>query len=368
MPLPALITAVASTPFAAVRIGGLTFAAPWWLLLLLALPVVLLLRLLLARWRRNASKRLVGRAAANRASGVARGLKLGLLLGALALIAVATARPQWGSRPVLLPREGTDVVIALDTSASMLATDVEPNRFEHAKLVISRLLDQLQGDRVGLVVFAGSATVRFPLTTDVGAARELIQGTAIREGNLRPGTGIGDALRTAATAFGEDAARSKLVVLISDGEDLAGDAQTQEGLRNLRDQGATLYTIGLGTEAGSQLAVPDPRTGQVRPRVDPTTNQPAVSRANEALLRQLASAGDGRFYNGNGDSGATTLAREIASLERTRFQSQEGSEPIERSMPFVVVAIILLALELVIPERRRRRAVPAERPATRRAA
>jgi Ca-activated chloride channel family protein len=194
--------------------------------------------------------------------------------------------------------------------------------------------------------------LRFPLTTDIEAARELVRSTAIREGNLRPGTGIGDALKVAGTAFGEGSARSKVIVLLSDGEDLAGEAV--EAVRIPRDRGALVYTVGIGTEEGSTLPVPEPRTGRTQPRLDPQTGQPAVSRANESLLRAIAAAGRGKFYNGNSPDAIAPLAQEIAALERTRFASQEGSQPIERYQWFVAAAIVLLVAEMLIPERKRR--------------
>lgn len=352
----------------ALSIAGVTFAQPWLLLLLLAVPVVAALLLWLSAWRRRTARRLVGRQSPARASGFARALKAGLLMGGLALLVLAAARPQIGSRSVLLPREGADVMIALDVSASMVATDVEPNRFEHAKLLVNQLLDGLQGDRVGLVVFAGNAIVRFPLTTDIEAARALVGSTAIREGNLRPGTGLGDALNVAAASFRDDeeSARSKAIVLISDGEDLAEGAV--EAVRSVRDRDIRLYTVGLGTEQGSALTTTDQRTGRVQPRIDPTTGQQAVSRANETLLRAVASAGRGTFYNGNGAGAIPQITQEIVALERTRFESQEGSIPIERFQWFLAAGLALLLLETVIPERRRRRAPAGQASERRRAA
>jgi Ca-activated chloride channel family protein len=245
---------------------------------------------------------------------------------------------------------------------------VEPNRFGHAKQLVGQLMDGLQGDRVGLVTFAGNAVLRFPLTTDIEAARDLTRGTAIREGNLRPGTGIGEALKVAAQSFREDSANSRIVVLISDGEDLGEGAV--EAVRALRDADVRLYTIGLGTEAGSTLPAPDPRNpAVVRPRIDPTTGQPAVSRANEQLLRAVAGAGRGNFYNGNSDDAIVRLTQDISTLQRTKFESQEGEIPVERYQWFLLGGVALLLLELVIPERRwRRRAAGASRSERRRAA
>jgi Ca-activated chloride channel homolog len=334
-------------------IAGVTFARPWLLLLLLVVPVVAGLLLWLAAWRRASVRRLVGHDGPARASGVARLVKAALLLTGLSLLVLAAARPQIGSRSVLLPREGADVMVVLDTSASMLATDIEPNRFEHAKVLINQLFDGLQGDRVGLVVFAGNAIVRFPLTTDIEAARALVGTTAIREGNLRPGTGLAEALNVAAGSFREDeSARSKVIVLISDGEDL-GDGAV-DAVRAVRDRDIRLYTVGLGTGEGSPLTTTDQRTGQVRPRIDPQSGQQAVSRANETLLRAIATAGRGRFVNGNGADGMPQISQEIVALERTRFESQEGSIPVERFPWFLAAGLGLILIETLITERRRR--------------
>lgn len=349
-------------------LAAITFARPWLLTLLVAVPLVAGLLLWLAAWRRGATRRLVGRSSVVRASQAARVVKGVLLLGGLAALVVAAARPQIGSRAVLLPREGTDVMIALDVSASMLATDIAPNRFTAAKSLISQVLDGLQGDRVGLTAFAGNAVLRFPLTTDIDAARELVNSTAIREGNLRPGTGIGDALRVSGGGFGTDGSRGKVIILISDGEDLVGGAV--EGVRVPLDRDIRLYTVGLGTEEGSTLIVPDTRGGQSRPRLDPQTGQPAVSRANEALLRQIAQAGRGRFINGNNGDAAAQIRQEIATLQRSKFATQEGTQPIERYQWFLAAGIALLVLEMLIPERRRgaRAVVPVRDAGRRRAA
>jgi Ca-activated chloride channel family protein len=326
------------------------FGAPVLLLLLLGLPPVLAALLWLARWRRRVVQRLVS-GAGSPISGRRRLLKAGLVLSALALLAVAAARPQRGSRRVLLPREGSDVMVALDVSASMLATDVAPNRLERAKQVLGALLDQVQGDRVGLVVFAGSAALRFPLTTDLSVARELIRGATVREGGLAPGTGLGEALRLAVSSFPRDGqARSRVVVLVTDGEDLAGSPL--EAATLARERGIAVYTVGIGTAAGGPIVQPGPG-GRPAPRLDPQTGEPATSRRDEGLLRSLAAAAHGRYLDGNEDDAPTLLAGEIGRLARTRFESQEGAIPIERFQWFAAAALLLLALDLLLPERRR---------------
>lgn len=328
------------------------FGAPALLVLLLGLLPALAALLWLARWRRRAVQRLV-HGAGSPLSGRRRLLKGALALSALALLAVAAARPQRGSRRVLLPREGSDVMVTLDVSASMLATDVAPNRLERAKLVLSQLLDQVQGDRVGLVEFAGSAALRFPLTTDLSVARELIRSATVREGGLAPGTGLGEALRLAVSSFpSEGPARSRVVVLVTDGEDLAGSPL--EAATLARERGIAVYTVGIGTAAGGPIVQPAPG-GRPAPRLDPQTGEPPISRRDEGLLRSLAAAARGRYIDGNEEDAPALLAEEIGRLARTRFESQEGTIPIERFQWFAAAALALLALDLLLPERRRGR-------------
>jgi Ca-activated chloride channel family protein len=331
----------------------MNFGLPWLLTLLVALVPVALVLALLWRWRQMAARRLVRGGFGVPPGRAQRLVKAVLLLAALALLVVGAARPQRGSTRVLLPREGTDVMIALDVSASMLATDIEPNRFERSKAILTALVGRLQGDRVGLTVFAGTAALRFPLTVDTAAARELIRSAAIREGNLQAGTGVGDGIRVAAASFPpEDQTRSKVILLVSDGEDLAG--APLEAVKAARDRGIIIYTMGIGTDVGGSIVVPRPN-GSPERRIDPSTGQPAVSRRDESVLRQIAAQGRGRYFDGNGDDPAAAVADEIGRLARTRFESQEGTLPIERFQWFVAAALVLLLAEFLLPDSRRRR-------------
>jgi Ca-activated chloride channel homolog len=332
----------------------MNFGLPWMFVLLLALAPIIAALVLLARWRQAAARRLVRSASASvTATGrIRRAAKAVLLLAALSLIVVGAARPQWGSKRVLLPREGTDVMVVLDVSASMLANDVQPNRFERTKTILTELIGRLQGDRVGLTVFAGNAALRFPLTVDMAAARELVRSAAIREGSLQAGTGVGDGIRVAAASFPpEEQTRSKVILLVTDGEDLAGSPL--DAVRAARDRGIVIHTMGIGTADGGNIVVPRPG-GTPDRRIDPTTGQPAVSRLDEGILRQIASSGKGRYFDGNGGDPAAAVADEIGRLARTKFESQEGTLPIERFQWFVVAGLLLLLAEFLLPDSRGR--------------
>jgi Ca-activated chloride channel family protein len=330
------------------------FGTPWLLLLLLAFAPLAAGLATQARWRRTAAQQLVGRVAEESARQHAiRAVRVALVLTALTLLVFAAARPQRGSRELPLPREGSEVMVVLDASLSMLAADVVPSRFERAKAVVSDALDLMHGDRVGLVVYAGNAKVRFPFTTDLAAAQALVRSTAIKEGGLAPSTAIGEAIRVAVDAFPpDDQTQSKVLLLVSDGEDLAGSPL--DAVRLARARGVVIYTVGVGTETATPIFLPRP-DGRPQPLIDPTTGAQALTRRETGLLRELARAGNGRSFEGNDDEAASAVAREIGRLTLTRFESQAGALPIERFQAIAAVALLLTVVSILLPQQGWRR-------------
>jgi Ca-activated chloride channel family protein len=332
------------------------FGTPLLLLLLLTFVPVLVALVTLARWRRSAAHRLIGHAARRQPWLWWPAARMGLILTALALLGVAAARPQVGARREPAPNVSAEVVIALDASLSMLAEDVGPNRFERGKVVATALLDRLYGDRVGVVAFAGSAKVRFPLTMDITAAKQLIPTIAIKEGGLEPSTGIADGIREAVNLFPNDGPpRGRAVVLISDGEDLAG--APLDGALAAQARGVVLHTIGVGGDAYAPIFLPG-MGGRRQPLIDPTTGQQAQTRREVELLRDLAWAGGGRYVDGNNDEAPSILSGSLNLLQRGVVSSEEQTVPIEWFQPVAAVALLLLILSFVLPEDDRRRGAP----------
>ncbi|HEY7295171.1 MAG TPA: VWA domain-containing protein [Dehalococcoidia bacterium] len=280
-------------------------------------------------------------------------VKAALIVVALAALALAAARPQIGTHRTLFQRQGTDVLIALDVSLSMSATDAQPSRLERAKTGIAALIDHLQGDRVGIVTFAGNANLRSPLTTDLEAAKDVVQGISFKDGGLQAGTNIGTALRQASEGFSDDRTRSKTVVLFSDGEDLGDDAT--QAAQFVQSEGIALDTVGVGQTTPVPVLAPNPRTGQLEPRKDPSSGGNLLTTADPAALQQLAAQNHGHFYNGNTDDFAVQIADEISRLQKTQFASGEGDVPIERFQIPAAIGLALLLLEMLIPAGRGRR-------------
>ncbi len=259
-----------------------------------------------------------------------------LRVAALSLLFVALARPQWGSETTEVDQEGLQVIVALDVSQSMLADDLNPNRLERAKLEIADLMKRLEGDEIGLVLFSGASFVQVPLTTDYSTALSYLD-SAGPESISRPGTVIGDAIRTATEAFDDKLASQKVLILMTDGEDVETDPLA--AARDAAEAGVLIYTIGFGTPEGSPVPETNPFGQVVGTKTDAQGN-PVISRMNETTLQEIAAAGDGRYYRAQADGGELdSLLREIDTLQRAQLQSRVTVRYIERFQIFLGLAL-----------------------------
>ena len=328
----------------------MSFASPGYLALLALAPLLAAAYLALARWRRRAAQRFApGRDALDlspAASPRRRALKAALVVLAVAVVAVALARPRIGQQETVIYRTGADVVIVLDVSRSMLADDVTPTRLALAQQETLALLDQLRGHRVGLVIFARSALLRSPLTTDKAPVRALVQSAQQDSALLLPGSNVGAAIRAAAVALEAGEGESEAIVLVTDGEDHEGDALA--AARELAREDILLFTVGVGTESGAPVPVIDPETGL--PIAGEGASTSIVTSLTEGLLRRMAAATPQGVYLPGEE--LAELAEVLDRLERTPFASERQRQPIERFQGVVLAALALLALEVLLPERR----------------
>ncbi|MCC6642341.1 MAG: VWA domain-containing protein [Deltaproteobacteria bacterium] len=337
----------------------MTFSAPIWLGVAAALVVFGIAGVRAAEARRGRDlDRFVAeplRAALTATSSPRRRLvKAGLVVAALALGCVALARPTLGWAWQETHQRGTNVLFAVDVSRSMLADDVKPDRLTRAKLAVIDLLQKLPGDRVGLVAFAGSAFLQSPLTIDHAAFREAL---AALDADVIPrgGTDVGAALREAEEAFRTAGNDPKLVVLLSDGEDLEGRAKAAAD--EAAKRGMTVFTVGVGTPAGARISLA--RAGG-RGVVRDERGEPVVSKLDEAGLRSVAEA-TGGFYVALGARGEgidELYARALSGAPRRELVARSLRTPIERFQWPIALALALVAGEAVLGERRRR-VVPA---------
>lgn len=266
------------------------------------------------------------------------------------LLVLALANPRVQSSQNQAVKKGIDVMLALDVSKSMLAQDLKPNRLERAKQLLSKLAEQLDGNRVGLVIFAGHAYVQMPLTTDVPAAKMYIN-TVSTESVPTQGTVIGEALDMCNQSFDQKEKKYKAIVLVSDGED--HDAAAESQAQKLSEQGVMILTVGIGSPGGAPVF--DPETNSIKR--DKEGNE-VISVLNEAALKAIAAKGNGRYYYyAQTDETVDGLVKEINGVEQRAISDNSGAS-YQSFYPYLLaLALLLLVLEWLLSDRHRRQVV-----------
>ena len=259
---------------------------------------------------------------------------------------IGLARPQIGAKLSERQTKGAEIMICLDVSNSMLAQDYTPSRLDRAKLAISSLVDKLHDDRIGLIIFAGSSFVQLPVTTDYVSAKMFL--SSIDAGSVPvQGTAIGDAIRTAMKSFSAQSEKSRVIILISDGENHEDDAVA--AAKEAFQAGIRIYTVGVGSAAGQ----PIPVDGELLRDKDGNI---VVSHLDEKTLRQVAEAGGGAYIQaGNEEFGLNPIINDIRAMEGELFSSVVFEEYDEQYMYFFAIALILLVIEMLVGERKNTR-------------
>lgn len=332
----------------------MSFGSPEWFWALLVIPILVLLFLRAetrgsAKLREFVSPKLLPQLSAtvNRSRRI---LRFTCLMLGLALAIVSLARPQWGYIYQDVKRKGLDLLFAVDTSRSMLSNDVQPNRLERVKLAAQDLVNQLEGDRVGLIAFAGRAFLQAPLTIDYEAEIESINDLdtkIIPEG----GTNISEAINLALQTFGKSATGNRALIIFTDGEELSGDAI--KAAKAAADNGMKIFTIGIGTTQGSLIPVPsdDGGTGFVKD----SAGQVVKSKLDEKRLREIAEAAGGFYLHL--ENGPQTMAQlysqGLAKMKAAEIDARLSRTPIERYEWPLGAAMLALTVSVLINERKR---------------
>ncbi len=315
---------------------GISFLYPWVLLALALVPVAFVAWI----W---GTKRAVRRArAVSRTADRRPAYAFAVLLSLAAFAAIfAAAQPRWGTKHSSVPRHGAELMVVMDISRSMDATDTRPSRLQAAKTATSDTIARLEGDRVGLVVFAGSARLRFPLTSDLTAATQVIQSLQAGAVFVEGGTNASVGLDTALSAFDFTKPAGRAVLFISDGDDLGSDPSASA--TRLRAAGVDLLVVGAGTSAGSTIPVTNPATGTASDKAG-ANGEPIVTKLNEPFLRALAGAGGGRYLGSDLALVPGIIDGRLRSLQSTVIDERSTTIPIERYQWFAAAALALLVL------------------------
>lgn len=321
------------------------FASPEYLYLLILLPLLLAVYIY-SNYRRNRNLRLYGdvqllKSLMPDVSVYRPSIKFWLSFAALALIVVALARPQFGSKKETITRQGIEAVIALDISNSMLAEDIAPNRLEKAKKIISRLIDKFENDKVGLIVFAGDAFVQLPITNDFISAKMFLE-TISPALISRQGTDIGGAISLAMKSFTNTEGVGKAIILITDGENHEGGAE--EAAKLAADKGMNVYVLGIGSLEGA----PIPADGSNDYRRDKEGNV-VVTKLNEQMAQTVAQAGNGAYIRvDNTNNAQKILESEVNKLAKADVTTEVYTEFNEQFEFIAWIAFILLVIEALI--------------------
>jgi Ca-activated chloride channel family protein len=269
---------------------------------------------------------------------------------ALALVIVALARPRWGSQVEVVERQGVEIMIALDVSQSMLAEDLKPNRLARAKLEISELMDRLEGNEVGLAVFAGAAYIQFPLTSDFATARFFLE--SAHPGMIsRPSTNLGEAIRVAMTGFNEERASQKVIILLTDGEATEVTEDAMQMAQEAAEAGVVIYAIGFGSPDGSPIPEYDD-LGNLTGYKQDRQGETVLTHLDETGLQQLALATNGQYFRAAADGREVGfLADGIGQLQTGELESRFETRGIERFQWFLGLAILALIIIELIPDR-----------------
>jgi Ca-activated chloride channel family protein len=275
-------------------------------------------------------------------------IKFVLMMFGFAFLILGLANLQVGSKLMEGERKGIDMMICLDVSNSMLAEDIKPNRLERSKQAISKLIDKLGGDRIGIIVFAGKAYIQLPITTDYAAAK-LFLNTIDTKVVPTQGTAIGEAIEMAMGSFTDDT-HSKAIVVITDGENHEDDAI--EAAKDATKNGINVFTIGMGLSDGAPIPEYNSygrRTGYKKDRQGTTI----ITKLNENMLQQIADAGKGVYVRANNSrAGLSKVLEEINKLEKTEFESKMYSDYEDRFQYFIGAALLFFLIELFIFERK----------------
>ena len=267
------------------------------------------------------------------------------MLTALILIVFALARPQFGAKLSTVKKQGIEAIIVLDVSNSMLAQDVQPNRLENSKMILSKLIDNMSDDKIGLIVFAGDAFTQIPITADYISAKMFLSSISPNM-VARQGTAIGTAIDMAIHAFGEENNKiARTIIVITDGENHEDDAVGAAKLA--QEKGISINVIGMGKSEGAPIPIP----GTMSFRKDKEGNV-VVSKLNETMCRQIAEAGGGIYVRADNSNVAwKALEKEINRMSKSDLETKVYSEYDEKFFIFAWIAFFLLLIEFYLLNR-----------------
>ncbi len=279
-----------------------------------------------------------------------RFLKALFILLAITLIIVSLTKPRWGKGMRKVSTEGVDIVFALDISKSMLAEDIKPNRLKRAKIEMENFIDNLKGNNIGLVCFAGSAHIQCPLTVDYSAASMFLD-AANTSMITQTGTSLGDAIRTSVSVFKGKKESSKVIVLLTDGEDHGSDPI--DAARKAKEKNIVIHTVGIGAKRGEPIPIRDSNGNLKRYKKD-KNGEIIMTRMNSDILSEIASVTGGIFIAAENSVELESVFNKISQMEKSKLKTKMKVTYYERFQWFLFPALVFLLLAFLTPKGKRR--------------
>ncbi len=327
---------------------------PSYFIYLIAIPVIIAMFLLVFWWKKRTQKQfasdgLMQKLSPERSSFKSI-LKMIFFLIGLSFLIISLTNPKMGTKLETIKRQGVDIVFALDVSKSMLAEDIAPNRLEKAKQIISKIIDKLGSDRIGIIIYAGNAYPLLPITTDHGAAKMFLQNASPNLVSSQ-GTAINDAIIMANTYYDNDEQTNRFLFIISDGEDHQEDASS--AIAKATKDGIKTYTIGVGTEKGGPI--PIKYNGILEGYKKDNKGETVITRLNEEVLKDIAEKGKGKYILGNRTQETVDFVEDLlVKAEKTEFESKQFSDYKDQFQWFVAFALLFLVIDAFMLEKKTR--------------
>ena len=325
--------------------------APKYLYLLILLPLFAALFAFNLYWRRNKQREfgdtdLVKRLSPER-SAFKLALKFSIMLLSIAALVIGLVNPKIGTKSETVKREGIDIVFAIDVSKSMLCEDVAPSRLDKSKQVVSQVINQLAGDRIGMVAYAGSAFPVLPVTTDYGVAKMFLQ--SMNPGMVSSqGTSLGEAIELSAEFLGDGKETSKLIILLSDGEDHSEGAEN--AAEEAKKRGIKIITVGIGTEKGGPI--PLKSNGIVQSFQRDQDDAVVITKLNQESLQTIAKNSKGYVLGNNTKQVVDYVKNALETIERTEFETQQFTDYSSQFQWLLGIAFLLLVIDVLLLEKK----------------
>ncbi|WP_179950019.1 VWA domain-containing protein [Lutibacter citreus] len=325
---------------------------PTYFLYLTIIPVIFVLFLLVFWWKKRKQKQFADIGLINKLSPERSTFKsfvkiISLCLG-LAFLVISLTNPKMGTKLETVKREGVDIVFALDVSKSMLAEDIAPSRLDKAKQIITRIIEKLGSDRVGIIIYAGNSYPLLPITTDHAAAKMFLQ-NATPDMVSSQGTAINEAIERAISYFDNEEQTNRFLFIVSDGED--HEENTVSLAKEAKEQGIKTYTIGVGTEKGGPIPIKD--NGSVIGYKKDNKGEVVITRMVEKVLMDVANEGNGKYINGNKTQETVDIIGDLLlNAEKSEFETKKFADYKDQFQWFVGLGLLFLLLDVLMLEKK----------------